>query len=254
MTPDDNLKVLSSHSIWNDMTLIQGNTGSAVSFASYGFTNGAVQDNHLGTVSIPRIAQATQFDGINGVISNKSCFGQPLQNLAGDKNGIFNNTIDELKVDQWVKFPGQKIQLDQNGILDAGVFSALNYNGIYPEVEKFTSPSLKTDFKSFGISGNNFKALYFPSTIFENGVKQLLYAFGKSEKNQQGGVDLSGVHYSGNTWRTTLGDKTIPYFAEQTEIDGFIIDYKYTDPQSGVTFKAENYIDLKGNTAKYYNN
>ena len=35
----------------------KANTGSALSFGSYGFTNGAVQNNKLGTVAVHRIAQ-----------------------------------------------------------------------------------------------------------------------------------------------------------------------------------------------------
>jgi hypothetical protein len=210
-----------------------------------------VQGNHLGKIAIPRIAQAEQFDGINGVISNKSCFGQPLLGSGGNSNGIFDNHITQLKVDTW-----NNGSVDQNGIRDAGVFSALEFNAMFPEVEIFTQ-SLKTDLQSFAIGDNDFGDLYFPDSIFENGRKRLLYAFGSSSQNLDKSINLSDVHYSESTWPVKNGGSLqIPYFVfdpSGTEPRlGFIVEYEYTDDQTGTTFSARNYIDLRKNTANYH--
>ena len=47
MTADDNIKVLSQKSTWEDMTLIQGNTGSSINFSGYGSGNGSITGNNL---------------------------------------------------------------------------------------------------------------------------------------------------------------------------------------------------------------
>ena len=192
MTADDNLKALSNNSEWVDMTLIQGNTGSAVSFASYGITNGPVYQNKLNTVSIPRICQATTFDDMNGVISNKSVFGKDLQDSS--HGGIFDNQFNEVKVHSWerINHDTGKSEGNQNLVCNTGVYSALWFNDNWPGAK--SSPGTY----SLGGPNTNFEMITIPQKVFLNQTtNEFCYAFGDNSKT---------VYYSGwGTWYAADG-------------------------------------------------
>ncbi|MCH2182798.1 MAG: peptidylprolyl isomerase [Mariniblastus sp.] len=252
MTADDNLKVLSSFSTWNDTTLIQGNTGSAISFASYGYTNGPVAKNSLNKVWVPRITQAKPFDYINGVISNKSCYGTPLvgKGYWFNKNGIFDNTIEKVRVDSWVNQAG----LNQNRILDTGVFSALNKNDVFSVDADFApGGSFTSRDVSFGINKNDFGDLYLNSSLFVGGSgKALLYAFNDNSIVNGGSLPS----YSGDNWyfdhNGKSGEAKIPYFANSHDyenVNGFVVTYTNESEDEN-----KNYINVNQsrNTATYH--
>ena len=235
MTPDDNIHVLSNSSNWKDITLIQGNTGSPISIGSYGFTNGAVFNNTLDNINIPRIAQSDSFDGVNGVISNKSAFGTPL--ISPNGAGIFGNTMTTLKIDSWEYDSNVG---NQNEIVDSGVFSALNYNQFNPLADSFIDPinGFATAGQSYAMGSNNFGTIEIPTEVFQNEtVKQILYAFGGAN---------DGIKYSAiNAWPTnSSGDVVIPYFAHNNDALGFIVTYTRADESLG----TQNFLDLRPNT------
>ena len=280
MTPDDNLKVLSSHSTWRNMTLIQGNTGSAVSFGSYGFTNGPVTENDLGNVSVSRICQAEYFDGINGVIANKSNFGKPLAGYPDSTKegaGMYNNTIARVDVDQW-----KWGNLVQNKIQRSGVFSALNWNRTFnalqnftetknPPAGKSTSGGFETADYSYTLAGgNDFGTLHIPQSVFANYIANtpkenltyqngLLFAFGGDNEGQ----NPFKIYYSGDPFTGSYGnfkDSALPYFKNnQDHSIGIKYPWVYEEkdgtislPNSTWTTAVRNNIYLGiGNTITY---
>lgn len=245
MTADDNIHILSRGSEWEDTTIIQGNTGSALSFGSYGFTNGAVQNNKLGTVAVHRIAQDNNFDGINGVISNKSLYGMPLQGDGG--SGIFDNQVERVKVDNWSTAARSN---NQNQIVDSGVFSALNYNSNFDLVDDLVKVGA-TQNASYGLrvggdkgiaQQNDFGIIEIPKEVFKNqDVKQILYAFG----GKKGGT-IGDIVYSNSQWDTLSGLQTIPYFNHNSDQRGFIVTYEDVNNNT-----YTNYIDLRPNNVQY---
>lgn len=228
---DDNIKVLSNNSKWNDMTLIQGNTGSAISLGSYGYTNGNVSNNGLSNISIPRIAQYNPFDYINGVISNKSVFGKTLQ---GPKyHGIDNNSIGSTSDKE--KTPGTGVYINSwnkgtsktsqniNAIRDIGILSALNQNSKFNLVSDFSNKNLLTSNNTRYALGNNHFSYSIDTDIFYNNIpKVLMYAFGTNASS-------ANVKYSGANWNT------------MTEWD------------TGLNATSDNTLTLEGNIQVFVN-
>ena len=204
MVTDDNIKVLTGNSQWKDMTLIQGNTGSAVSMGSYGFTNGNVSNNKLTNISIPRIAQYNPFDYINGVISNKSIYGKPLQ---GSNNyGIDGNTIGSesdksagtgIYVNSWNKDGTSNGNI--NAIRDIGILSALNRNIKFDALSNFPE-SLLTSNERYALGNNHFSYSITDDIFYDNKERQLMYAFGTNDNNSV--TSPKNVFYSGQKWNT----------------------------------------------------
>ena len=245
MTADDNIHVLSQGSEWQDSTIIQGNTGSALSFGSYGFTNGAVRKNKLGTIAVHRIAQDSNPDGINGVISNKSLYGKPLEGAEG--SGIFDNQVERVKVDNWSTVLRTH---NQNQIVDSGVFSALNYDFFFNAIDSLVNIGM-TQNDSYGLrvggdktigGENDFGIVEIPKEVFKNEeVKQILYAFGGKK-----GGNIGDIIYSNSYWDTLSGLQRIPYFDHNSDQTGFIVTYE--DSNSNI---YTNYIDLRANNVQY---
>lgn len=202
MTADDNIKVLSNNSTWDQMTLIQGNTGSSISLGSYGLTNGSVTGNNITNIYVPRIAQYKSFDYINGVISNKTVFNKRMDTLGNF--GIYNNFVgtkgndptspewDGVYVASWDKGTGEG---DINKIRDIGVLSALNFNNTFNDIPPLAG-NLTTN-QHYALGANHFR-FSVANESFVNGPKQLLYAFGDNKS-------VSNVAYSGSQWNVNNG-------------------------------------------------
>jgi len=230
MITDDNIKVFTHNCVWDHLTLIQGNTGSAISFGSYGITNGCVSFNKLTNICIPRIAQYNPFDMINGVISNKTFFGKPLHSykdfgIHDNHLGVQGDKFSGVYINSWVK------DYDANQIRDIGVLSALNNNYNFKEQPIFGKAGWLTGNNTqYALGGNHFSySVAKPTFVKSQGVKPLLYAFGDNS---------SKVYYSGDQWYA----KSIPYVDNATDHCGFVINYKYKGND------YQNIINLYGNT------
>lgn len=206
MVSDDNIKVLTGNSQWKDMTLIQGNTGSAVSMGSYGFTNGNVSRNKLTNIYIPRIAQYEPFDYINGVISNKSIYGKPLQDSNNLNYGIDGNFIGSrsdkagtagtgIYVDSWNNGNG-----NINAIRDIGILSALNRNNTFNALKNFSEMGLLTKQAHYALGNNHFSYSITDDIFVNKTAKELMYAFGTNDNNSK--TSPKNVFYSGQKWNT----------------------------------------------------
>jgi len=113
---DDSLK-LSARGIYSEqITIYQGNSGSAVSLGAYGKNRGTSGAGAYG-VYIHRLMHSgwcdasgsddtcNQYDNLGGMIGTRTC---PTQALSGEESGLLDVTVDSLKVLELRDWDGDK--------------------------------------------------------------------------------------------------------------------------------------------------